>query len=227
MDYDTVCGGEFTSPSGVVSSPYHPGSYPRSVHLKRDINFNSFTLDLNQDLTIKTVTLFHSYNHHHQHHLLHGIADIDGVFTWSPRRQGPSSPSTLRESYLLWWGMSPCCCCHCSLYFSKSTLSCEANIFIVILFCSDFDIEGPSSSSICHWDYLEFRWLDTKHQPIPCLAFVFHFHFYTFHFHFLTKKNVKKIWIPCTILSKGWWLGKCNFDGSVLWRLVSSPRHHH
>ena len=81
MDYDTVCGGEFTSPSGVVSSPYHPGSYPRCAHLKRDINFNSFTLDLNQDLTIKTVTLFHSYNHHHQHHLLHGIADIDGVCT--------------------------------------------------------------------------------------------------------------------------------------------------
>ena len=188
MDYDTVCGGQFTSPSRVVSSPYHPGSYPRSVHLKRDINFNSFTLDLNQVLTIKTVTLFHSYNHHHQHHLLHGIADIDGVCTWSPRRQGPSSPSTLREScdeanhhvvvvVVVFSFQNP-------LLWSKALIR---NIFIVILFCSDFDIEGPSSSSICHWDYLEFRWLDTKHQPIPCLAFVFHFHFYTFHFHFLTK----------------------------------------
>ena len=110
------------------------------------------------------------------------------------------------------------------LLWSKALIR---NIFIAILFCSDCDIEGPSSSSICHWDYLEFRWLDTKHQPIPCLAFVFHFHFYTFHFHFLTKEMLKKIWTPCTILSKGWWLSKCNFDGSLLWRLVSSPRHHH
>ena len=32
MGYEAVCGGEFTSPSGVVASPYHPLSYPRSDH---------------------------------------------------------------------------------------------------------------------------------------------------------------------------------------------------
>ena len=36
MGYEAVCGGEFTSPSGVVSSPYHPQSYPRSHHSHGD-----------------------------------------------------------------------------------------------------------------------------------------------------------------------------------------------
>jgi cubilin len=29
MAYEAACGGEFTAPSGLVSSPYHPGPYPR------------------------------------------------------------------------------------------------------------------------------------------------------------------------------------------------------
>ena len=33
--------------------------------------------------------------------------------------------------------------------------------------------------------------------------------------------------MSCNILSKGRRLGKCNFDGSLLWRLLPSPRHHH
>ena len=57
MGYEAVCGGEFTSPSGVVSSPYHPGSYPRSHPSHDDNDYFIIITKYGNIITVKIVAV--------------------------------------------------------------------------------------------------------------------------------------------------------------------------